>query len=266
MTNLLPLIPRSDFHIHTDLSPDADRDCTLANLAKVAAGLGLREIGLTDHVEGNPKPAADQRWQCTDLAALTRRCQQIRDQPWPLRLLSGWEVDYYDGGGYSFVPDQHLPLLDYVLLAHHAVGAVISESPARIAQYLLRITHAMAVDPYAHIIAHPFYFPPPPERHGLILACLSDHDLSDVFAAMRETGKAAEITPYQFSADLRSVEQMRRVYSLARQAGVKFALDSDAHRLWNMGEGLRCLHVLAELGFTGADFVDFAGLQQLART
>jgi histidinol phosphatase-like PHP family hydrolase len=237
----------------------------LANIARVAAGLGLQEIGLTDHVEGNPTPAADQRWQCTDMEALTRRCEQIRHDPWPLRLLSGWEVDYYDGGGYSFVPERHLPLLDYVLLAHHAVGAVATESPERIARYLLRVTSAMARDPYAHIIAHPFYFPPPPDRHGLILACLPDSAITEVFIAMREAGKAAEVTPYQFSADLRSVEQMRRVYSLARQAGVKFTLDSDAHRLWNLGEGLRCLHALTELGFTGADFVDFAGLQRLAR-
>jgi histidinol phosphatase-like PHP family hydrolase len=81
-----------------------------------------------------------------------------------------------------------------------------------------------------------------------------------VFHAMRENGKAAEITAYQFSADYRDVEQARRMYSVARETGVKFVLDSDAHSLTEVGDGLRCIHVLRELGFVDGDFVDFAEL------
>ena len=102
-----------------------------------------------------------------------------------------------------------------------------------------------------------------PARHGEILACLGDAELAEVFQAMREHGQAAEITAYQFSADLRGVDQVRRVDTVARGTGVKFTLDSDAHRLWDVAEGLRCLYVLAELGFGDADFVDFAGLRRL---
>jgi histidinol phosphatase-like PHP family hydrolase len=254
---------RSDFHVHTNLSPDAGRDCTLESLARVAAGLGLREVGLTDHVQANGEREPGQSWQCTDLAAFEHRCRRIREGAWPVRLLSGWEVDYYDGGRYSFVPDTHLALLDYVLLAHHAFGHMTGEAPAAIARYLLRITMAMAVEPYADVIAHPFYFAPPPDRHGQILSCLSDRELAEAFQAMKEHGKAAEITSYQFSADLRGVEQMKRVYSVARQTGVKFTLDSDAHRLWDLAEGLRCLYVLSELGFADDDFVDYAALRRL---
>ncbi len=254
---------RSDFHVHTASSPDAARDCTLENVAAVAAGLGLREIGVADHVQANGEREPGQSWQCTDLEAFAARCRRVREEPWPVRLLSGWEVDYYASGQYSFHPDEHLPLLDYVLLGHHSFGAMAAESPARIAAYLLRITMAMAVEPYADIVAHPFYFVPPAARHGQVLACLADAQLAEVFAAMREHGKAAEITAYQFSADLRGVEQMKRVYSVARQAGVKFTLDSDAHRLWDVGDGLRCLYVLQELGFADEDFVDYAGLRRL---
>jgi histidinol phosphatase-like PHP family hydrolase len=250
----------SDFHVHTHLSPDAGKDCTVENLAAVAAGLGLREIGLTDHVESDAERRPDQAWQCTDLEAFASRCRSIRQGDWPLRVLSGWEVDYYDGGQYSFDPQQHLPLLDYVLLGHHAFRHMEAEPPAAIARYLHRITLEMAVEPHAHVIAHPFYFAPPPPRHAQILANLSDLQVAEVFHAMREHGKAAEITAYQFSADLRSVEQMKRVYGLARQTGVRFTLDSDAHRLWDVAEGLRCRFVLEELGFTDADFADYAGL------
>jgi histidinol phosphatase-like PHP family hydrolase len=254
---------RSDFHVHTSLSPDAGRDCSLENLTAVAAGLGLRELGLTDHVQANGEREPGQSWQCTDLAAFAGRCRRIRGEAWPLRLLSGWEVDYYDGGRYSFVPDEHLELLDYVLLAHHDFRHIAADTPAAICRYLSRITMAMAVEPHADIIAHPFYFAPPAERHGRILALLSDQELAEVFLAAKENGKAAEITPYQFSADLRGVDQMKRVYAVAKQTGVKFTLDSDAHRLWDVAEGLRCLHVLTELGFTGEDFVDFEGLRAL---
>lgn len=254
---------RSDFHVHTNVSPDAAKDCTLENLARVAAGLGLREIGLADHVLGTDAGLPGSGWQCTDLDLFRDRCQRIRQGNWPVRVLSGWEVDYFDGGRYSFDPEEHLPLLDYVLLAHHHFEQVVEESPAQIARYLLRIAMAMAVEPYSHIIAHPFYFVRPPERHGEILAHLGDQELVEVFQAIREHGKAAEITPYQFSADLRGVDQMKRVYAVARGTGVRFTLDSDAHNPWDMAEGLRCLYVLNELGFTDQDFVDYAGLLRL---
>ena len=56
---------------------------------------------------------------------------------------------------------------------------------------------------------------------------------------------------------------LENLAAVARQAGVKFTLDSDAHRPWDVAEGLRCLHVSAERGFTGEDFVDFDGLRAL---
>lgn len=177
-----------------------------------------------------------------------------------VKVYASWEVDYFDGGTYSFDPRKHLDYLDYVLLAHHQI---VDEPPETAARYLLRVTMEMAMEPYANIIAHPFYTPPPPERHGRILAAMSDAAIAEVFHAMREHGKAAEVCSFQFTADLRDVDQMKRVYAIARSTGVKFTLDSDAHNLWQVGDGLRCAYVLAELGFSDADFVDYRGLLAL---
>jgi histidinol phosphatase-like PHP family hydrolase len=85
----------------------------------------------------------------------------------------------------------------------------------------------------------------------------------EVFQAIKENGKAAEITAFQFNVELRDVEQMKRVYALARTTGVKFTLDSDAHSISEMLWGLGCLYVLAELGFTDDDFVDYQELKKL---
>ena len=251
---------RSDFHIHTCASDGAE-DCTPANIVAVARGLGLRELGFTDHAYacGANAPGASHA-DGLYLQDYFAACQQVREIDSPLALYVSWEVDYFDGGAYSFDPDTHLVDLDYVLLAHHAYGHVQGASPAALADYFVRISMEMAQEPYANIIAHPFYVARPAENHGAVLSRISNARFREVFHAMRENGKAAEITAYQFSADYRDVEQARRMYSVARETGVKFVLDSDAHSLTEVGDGLRCIHVLRELGFVDGDFVDFAGL------
>jgi histidinol phosphatase-like PHP family hydrolase len=254
---------RSDFHLHTCAS-DAAAECTPANIVAVARGLGMTQLGFTDHAYacGANAPGASH----TDgkyLQDYLRVCDQIRSIDSPLELYVSWEVDYFDGGFYSFDPDSHLDDLDYVLLAHHAWRHMQGRSPEELAAYLLRIYLEMAQEPYAHIIAHPFYVPRPPENHGAVLSRITDAQFREIFQAMRENGKAAEITTYQFSADYRDVEQARRMYSAARETGVKFVLDSDAHSLAEVGDGLRCVHVLRSLGFTDRDFVDYAGLLAL---
>lgn len=256
---------RSDLHIHTCAS-DAAEDCTPANIVAVAQGLGLRELGFTDHAYacGANAPGASHA-NGLYLQAYFSTCEQIRQIDSPLDLYVSWEVDYFDGATYSFDPDRHLDALDYVLLGHHACGHVKGDSPAAQADYFVRIYMEMAQEPYANIIAHPFYVPRPPESHGAVLSRISDAQFREVFHAIRENGKATEITAYQFSADYRDVEQSRRMYSAARETGVKFVLDSDAHSLTEVGDGLRCIHVLRELGFTDDDFVDYAGLLGLRR-
>lgn len=131
------------------------------------------------------------------------------------------------------------------------------------ARYLHRITMEMAREPFANIIAHPFYFPGSVEEHHKILSLLSDEQLIEPFIAMKEHGKAAEITSFQFQADLRSLPRMKHIYALARETGVKFVLNSDAHRLDELGGGYRCICILNELGFTDEDFVDYKGLLEL---
>jgi histidinol phosphatase-like PHP family hydrolase len=251
---------RCDFHIHTNVSPDGAKNCTLSNIIAVAEGFGMREIGLTDHVMA---------MSGTDTAPHKALCDAIHAVQSRVKAYAGWEVDYFDGGKYSFDPERHLSYLDYVLLAHHDMRHMLGESPEANAKYLLRITMEMAREPYAHIIAHPFYYPPsaernaPSERHAAILSRISDAQYAEVFHAIRENGKAAEITSYQFNADLRAVDEMKRMYAAALSTGVKFTLDSDAHSLWDMAEGLRCSYVLAELGFTDDDFVDYRGFMAL---
>lgn len=260
MSERMPVRPpllqagRCDYHIHTNVSPDRAKNCTLSNIIAVAEGFGMREIGLTDHVMAvGGADTAPHKALCDAIHAVRSR----------VKVYAGWEVDYFDGGKYSFDPTRHLEYLDYVLLAHHDVRHMLSESPQANAKHLLRMTMEMAREPYANIIAHPFYYPPPAERNAAILSHISDSQYAEVFHAIRENGKAAEITSYQFNAELRAVDEMKRMYAAARATGVKFTLDSDAHSLWDMTEGLRCSYVLAELGFTDDDFVDYRGFMAL---
>ena len=255
---------RNDFHVHTCAS-DAAKDCTVERIARVAEGLQLRGIGITDHrwarnaARGWEPGRADD-----DLSSFLRTRDEIRAlQGEAVRLYLSWEVDYLEGGLYSFDPEAHLPMLDYVLLAYHCIGQRSKDEPAAIARRLLDIYLAMAQEPYANLIAHPFYLPPPPDRHAEVLRHITDAQFAEVFLAMKEHGKAAEITAYQFNADLRGVDEMVRMYAVAHSTGVKCTLDSDAHSLWDLGESLRCSYVLASMGFTDADFVDYQGMMAL---
>lgn len=258
---------RSDFHVHSNVSGDTAKNATLENIIAVARGLGMREIGITDHVLALGDENNGLRARPDDEASHHALCRAIRETRSPVKVYASWEVDYFDGGPsggrYSFDPERHLASLDYVLLAHHAMSHVIDEPVEFLGRYMVRIMMEMAREPYANIIAHPFYARA--DKHGAILASIDDEAIAEVFHAIRENGKAAEITPYQFNADLRDVDQMRRVYSIARSTGVKFTLDSDAHGLWDMAEGLRCSYVLSDLGFSDDDFVDYDGLMRLKR-
>ena len=252
---------RSDFHIHTYAS-DGAKNCTPATIVKVAEGLGLKEIGFTDHAfasSGKGCPYEKGRW----VDSYFKVCNEIRGINSSLSLYVSWEVDYFDGATYSFDPNKHLESLDYVLLGFHFYEHVKGRSLQVLADYLIRIYREMAREPYANVIAHPFYVGGSPENHGAILALISDTQFAEVFHAIKANGKAAEVTTYQFSADYRNVEQSKRMYAAAKETGVKFVLNSDAHTLAEVGDGLRSYHVLCELGFTDGDFVDFAGLMAL---
>ncbi len=260
--SLLLQAGRSDFHVHTCAS-DAQPDCTPLRIVQVADGLRMKEIGFTDHLLACNADAKGCGHAPGNVQAFLDVCEQIRRIDSSVCTYVSWEVDYFDGGLYSFDPDRHLAMLDYVLLGHHYMNHMFVETPKKIARYLLDIYMAMAQEPYAHIIAHPFYVPPPPKRHGAILQHITDAQFAEVFSAMREHGKAAEITGFQFNASLRAVGQMCRMYAAAREAGVKFTLDSDAHSLRDIGGSLKCSYVLASLGFSDQDFVDYRGLMAL---
>lgn len=256
---------KSDFHIHTCAS-DGAADCTPENIAKEAEGLGLKEIGFTDHAHVCDENAIGSVYKNGQFAdAYFKICEEIRSiRPnFDLNIYVSWEVDYFDGGTYSFDPEIHLKDLDYVLLGHHSYAHMNDSSPQEVADYLFRIYMGMATEPYANIIAHPFYLRPD-KNFGTALSLITDHQFSEFFQALKENGKAAEITSFQFSASHRNdIEQYKRMYTVAKETGVKFTLDSDAHSLVELGNGLKCLHVLHELGFKSDDFVDFSGLMNL---
>ena len=252
----------SDFHVHSRVSYDTDDDCTPEAIAAVGAGLGMREIGLADHIQACSVGAPGYGGERDEEGLHADLAREVRDGEYPLRLLVGWEVDYFDTGRYSFDPDRHLEGLDYVLLGHHFMGHVAGGTPAELARYLIRIYLEMAEEPYAHIVAHPFYCSPP-ERHSAVMELIPDSAFAEFYSSLREHGKAAEISSYQFSAAHRDVEQNRRMYAVARENGVSFVLDSDSHGLSQIGDGLRCLRVLAELGFSGEEFCDYAKVMAL---
>lgn len=77
---------RSDFHVHSSVSGDTARNATLENIIAVVRGLGMREIGITDHVlalgdETNGLPARPD-----DEASHRALCKAVREARSPVKV------------------------------------------------------------------------------------------------------------------------------------------------------------------------------------
>ena len=255
------MIGTSDFHVHSNASYDTDSDCTPEAIAEIAVALGIKEIGITDHVQAESEGAPGYGMPAENREKHNKLLKELRENEYPARLLAGWEVDYFDTGRYSFDPESDLADLDYVLLGHHFFHVPKDADAEFIARYLIRIYRELAVEPYADIIAHPFYVSGGPERHGNVLANIDDTEFKMFFSLLAEQRKVAEITAFQFSPRYRNVPQSRRLYKIALQTDVKFVLSSDAHHLSEIGDGLRCVPALLDMGFTENRILSFDELK-----
>ncbi len=92
------IVGSSDFHVHTSVSYDTDDECVLERIAEVAAAMGLREIGLTDHVQVESAGAPGFDLSVDDEEPHRRLRDKIRASRFPVRFLASWEVDYFSGG------------------------------------------------------------------------------------------------------------------------------------------------------------------------
>ena len=194
---------RGDLHVHSNWS---DGGATIEEMVQAAMALGREYIALTDHSKGlgvarglTEERVAQQR-QVLD--ALNQRVA-------PFRVFHGTEMDVKRSGALDY-EDETLEFLEYVSASIHS--AMNQERAVMTA----RIARAVA-NPWVTTLNHP---------HGRLVGSRPPYevDMAAVVAACAEHGVAMEINAQPERMDLDGATAR-----LAREAGVKLVINTDAH-------------------------------------
>ncbi len=194
---------RGTFHNHTTAS---DGRSTLAEMAQAAVDLGLEYLGIADHSKSSFQAHGLNEEQ---LLAQVAAIKELNATYTDFRLFSGTECDILKDGSLDF-SDEILSQLDYVVASVHA-AFTLSE-----AEMTKRIIRAIS-NPHVTILGH---------LTGRLLITRKPYavDVPAILEAAAETGTIIELNanPHRLDMDW-------RWWPLAKEKGVKCAINPDAH-------------------------------------
>lgn len=193
---------RGDLHTHTDLT---DGLAPLDEMVTAAAERGYAYYAVTDHAPD----LAMQRMTTEKILAQREQVRALDRAHHGMRLLHGTELNIGPDGELDW-PDAFLAGFDLCVASVHSH---FTQDRATLTRRILRAVE----NPYVSVIGHPttrLIGKRPP----------IDADFDAIFAACARTGTALEINAHPERLDLDDEHILR-----AREYGVKFAVDSDAH-------------------------------------
>jgi DNA polymerase (family X) len=202
-----------DLHSHTTLTDGA---ATLEQMVAAARERGYAYFAVTDHAPNlvmqrmTEEKALAQREQVRALQRLAGSDATAGQSP-AMVLLHGTELNIAPDGSVDW-PDDFLAGFDICVASVHSHF----DLPRR---EMTRRFAAACENPYVHIIGHPL-------TRKLGRRPPVDVDLAELFRTCARTGTALEVNAHPARLDLPSAH-----IKAARDAGVKFAIDSDAHSL-----------------------------------
>ncbi|MFH1877943.1 MAG: DNA polymerase/3'-5' exonuclease PolX [Candidatus Omnitrophota bacterium] len=199
---------RGDLHLHTT---ETDGRASIGELAEAAREKGYKYIAITDHSKYvRIANGMDEKRFSAHLAKIRKANRGVKD----LEILAGVEVDILEDGSLDF-SDTVLKEADIVIAAIHSHFGLDKEKQTG------RILRALD-NKYVNILAHP--------SGRLITSRASMRiDFDRVFAKAAENKVFMEINTHGERIDLSDVNCMR-----AKEFGVKFAIDTDAHEARQM--------------------------------
>jgi DNA polymerase (family 10) len=195
---------RGTFHNHTTAS---DGRCTLAEMADAAQELGLQYLGIADHSKASFQAHGLSAEQLLAQVAEIRELNKTFGKSF--RIFAGSEVDILKDGSLDF-PDEVLAQLDYAVASVHNV---FNLSEAAMTD---RIIRAME-NPHITMLGH---------LTGRLLLSRDGYqvDTPAIIEAAAATGTIIEL-----NANPRRLDMDWRWWPLAKEKGVKCAINPDAH-------------------------------------
>lgn len=221
---------RGALHMHTTRSDGA---ASLRQMAEAARDLGYEYLGVTDHsktaVYASGLHIEELEEQAAEIAALN-------EEDLGIRVLHGIESDILPDGSLDY-PDEVLAKLDFV------IGSVHSSFQQPEAEMTARVLKAMD-NPYLDIVGHPT---------GRILLGRKGFalDMEAVIEKAAATGVILELnaSPSRLDVDYRLLPRIR-------EAGVKVAIDPDAHSVGGLADVTWGVHAARKGGCRADDVVN----------
>jgi DNA polymerase (family X) len=228
---------QGDLHTHTDLT---DGLATLEQMVQAARRRKLKYYAVTDHAE----LLYMQRMTKDKMLAQRKRLQDL-GRSGDTVLLHGTELNIQPDGSVDW-DDEFLEGFDVrVASVHSHFNQSRDEMTKRI---IKAIEH-----PYVNIIGHP-------TARQINRRPPIDYDLESVFEAASRSGTALEVNSFPDRLDLGDEHVL-----WARQHGVKFAVDTDAHAVGHLAN-VRFGVATAQRGWlTKADVINTYPLTRLRK-
>jgi DNA polymerase (family 10) len=194
---------RGTFHNHTTAS---DGRSTLEEMADAAQELGLEYLGIADHSKSSFQAHG---LSASQLEAQIKQIRKLNESYDGFKLFAGTECDILKDGSLDF-PDELLAQLDYVVVSVHAVFNLPE------AEMTARIIRAIS-NPYVTMLGH---------LTGRLLLKREPYQVNvpAIIDAAAETGTIIEL-----NANPMRLDMDWRWWQLAKQKGVKCAINPDAH-------------------------------------
>jgi DNA polymerase (family 10) len=236
-----PLIEEKDlrgtFHAHSTWS---DGTAEILEMGKAAEKLGFEYLGLSDHSQSagyagglKPKELVDQAKEISRANGILKKCV----------ILQGTESDILADGSLDY-PEATLNKLDFVIASLHSGFKMDRERMTR------RILKAME-NPHTRFIGH--------ISTRLLLAREGvELDYPAIFAAAAKRGVVIEINanPHRLDLDWRYLAQ-------AKEMGVKFAINPDAHSTAGLADTPFGVGIARKGGLTAEDVINTRSLKEI---
>lgn len=226
---------RGCFHCHTTWSDGA---ATLQEMAEGALALGWRYLGIADHSRSAGYAGgltADQvRRQHREIDEWNRR------RGGELHVFRGVEADILQDGALDFAAQGEAAVLESM---DYVVGSVHSRFKQDRASMTARLLAAVS-DPRLTFLGHA-------TGRLLLMRDGYDVDLDAVIRRAAECGAAIEI-----NADPRRMELSWEQWPLARELGVRTAINPDAHSVDGMRNVIFGVHVARKAWLGPADIIN----------